>query len=255
MQNCSCIGSVIRVPERMPRKSPAYVIIADEMRTWIERGDYAPGDKLPNERQLVEEFGVARMTVRHALDILQMEALIDRRRGRTGGTFVKGVPPTVELTRLEGLMIQLRQRGLSVYSKVLSATMMEATVRISQSLHLPPHAPVLNIVRLRSVDTTPLLIENSYYPADLVPGMLEEDLTGSMYELMQKRWDMAPTRKWEIISPGIPSQSEQTHLNIPRNVPIMRIQRVAQSRDGSYVEYSDDAVRSDIAKIKVVTEE
>ncbi|WIM72004.1 GntR family transcriptional regulator [Corynebacterium suedekumii] len=79
----------------------AYLVIADELRARIERGDLTAGDKLPAERELVEEFHVARMTVRHALDILQLEGLIDRRRGRTGGTFVRSVPPVVELTRIE----------------------------------------------------------------------------------------------------------------------------------------------------------
>lgn len=40
----------------------------------------------------MKEFGVARMTIRHALDILQMEGLIERRRGRTGGTFIRSLP-------------------------------------------------------------------------------------------------------------------------------------------------------------------
>lgn len=71
-----------------PRKQPAYLRIADEVRSWIESGQYAPGARLPHERAMVEQFGVARMTVRHALEILENEGLIDRRRGRTGGTFV-----------------------------------------------------------------------------------------------------------------------------------------------------------------------
>lgn len=74
------------------RRPPAYLAIADDLRGRIERHDLSDGGRLPTERELVKEFGVARMTIRHALDILQMEGLIERRRGRTGGTFIRSLP-------------------------------------------------------------------------------------------------------------------------------------------------------------------
>ena len=68
------------------RKRPAYLLISDALRDKIERNELEPGQRFPTERELVREFQVARMTVRHALDILEVEGLIDRRRGRSGGT-------------------------------------------------------------------------------------------------------------------------------------------------------------------------
>ena len=70
-------------------------MIADSLRSKIESGELQPGDRFPTERELVQKYNVARMTVRHALDIVQIEGLIDRKRGRTGGTFVRATPPTL----------------------------------------------------------------------------------------------------------------------------------------------------------------
>lgn len=81
------------------RKRPAYLLISDALRDKIERNELEPGQRFPTERELVREFHVARMTVRHALDILEDEGLIDRRRGRSGGTYVRTVPPTLSLTK------------------------------------------------------------------------------------------------------------------------------------------------------------
>ncbi|NLB48216.1 MAG: GntR family transcriptional regulator, partial [Microbacteriaceae bacterium] len=114
--------------------SPAYLAIADDLRGRIERRELSGGDKLPTERELVDEFGVARMTVRHALDILQMEGLIERRRGRTGGTFIRSTPTAVELPRMQGLMPRLRAHGLDVCSEILDSELLCASTAVAQAL-------------------------------------------------------------------------------------------------------------------------
>ncbi|MBX8996680.1 GntR family transcriptional regulator [Corynebacterium testudinoris] len=238
----------------LSRRPPAYVMIADQLRGRIERGQLLPGDRLPAERELVDEFGVARMTVRHALDILQLEGLIDRRRGRTGGTFVRGIPPVLDLTRIEGLMPQLRERGLTVTSVVLEKTLESATPAVANYLDLDVGEPVFRVSRLRSVDGTPMFIEISFFPAALVPGMLDEDLSESLYELLRSKWDLYPARKSETITPGIASGWEQDKLRISRNLPLLRISRVAETADGAKIEYSEDALRSDITQIRVITD-
>lgn len=245
---------MIFVSGQNPRKSPAYVIIADEVRSWIENGEYAPGERLPNERELVERFGVARMTVRHALDILQMEGCIDRKRGRTGGTFVRAVPPTVELTRVHGIFPQLEAMGHEVKTIVTSQQTMQATARISRALNLEPEAAVYNVVRVRTVDGVPLIVQNSYYPVGLVPGLEEYKLDGDVHKLLDDKWGKAPVRKAETIIPSIASEWEQQQLGISRNLPVLNITRVSETKDGEFVEYSEDVLRSDTVRIKVITD-
>lgn len=236
------------------RRHPAYLAIADDLRSRIERRELTAGDRLPTERELVEEFGVARMTIRHALDVLQLEGLIDRRRGRTGGTFVRSIPPVVELTRMEGFIPQLRERNLDVESRVLHSELIQAPAPISQALELDGDRKVFQVVRLRLVDNTPLLIQNAYFPERLVPGLLQEDLGGSLYDLLQQRWGIHPARKRETITPGVASGWEQEALGITRSLPLLRLMRVTQNDRGEYIEYSEDVLRSDIANIQVVTD-
>lgn len=193
------------------------------------------------------------MTVRHALDVLQLEGLIDRRRGRTGGTFVRSVPPVLELTHMEGFMPQLRERNLTVDSEVLEATTVAASAKISQALKLDHEEPVVQITRLRRVERTPLLIENSFFPAGMVPGILDEDLSQSLYQLLRTKWDLGPVRKLETITPGVASGWEQEVLGVSRNLPLLRLCRTAQTRDGDHIEYSEDVLRPDIAQLQVIT--
>ncbi len=237
------------------RRPPAYLAIADDLRGRIERHDLSDGDRLPTERELVKEFGVARMTIRHALDILQMEGLIERRRGRTGGTFIRSLPPVVELTCMEGIIPQLRAHGLEVDSEVLESGLVPAGPVVAEALGLLVGEKVVQLVRLRSARDTPLIVETTYFPAALVPGMLDHDLSGSLYELLDATWDLRPVAKTETLVPGVASSWEQNVLGVTRSLPLLRICRTATTRDGVPVEYSEDVLRSDIAHIRVVTDQ
>lgn len=242
-------------PRKPPKKKqPAYLEIADLLKAQIDKGVLKPGDRLPTERELVEDFGVARMTVRHALDILQLEGLIDRKRGRTGGTFVRVIPPLVELTRMEGFSPQLRARGQQVESRILSAEVREAKKDVAKALQLNAGDKVYNIVRLRRVENIPLLIENSWFPHDLLTGLLDHDLSNSLYELLGT-YERRPVRKRETVSPSVANSKEQELLKISRSLPLLRIQRIAEDAGGTPVEYSEDTLRSDIARVLVVTDE
>ncbi|MGW2206341.1 GntR family transcriptional regulator [Streptomyces sp. NPDC001774] len=73
----------------------AYAQVADDLRNQIAHGMLKAGQRLEGNAKLAERYGVAAMTVRHALDILRDEGLIVSQQGR--GTFVASDPPTVEV--------------------------------------------------------------------------------------------------------------------------------------------------------------
>ena len=64
-------------------------MIADQIRTLVRSGRLGPGDRLPSERDLCQQFGVSRVTVRDALRLLEGAGLIDTRVGARGGAFVR----------------------------------------------------------------------------------------------------------------------------------------------------------------------
>ncbi|GAB7041075.1 MULTISPECIES: NUDIX domain-containing protein [Catenuloplanes] len=78
------------------RRGAAYQRLAGILRDRIACGSLPPGRRVPSEKDLHDEFGLARETVRRALAILRQEGLIEVRHGH--GTFVVDAPPTAELT-------------------------------------------------------------------------------------------------------------------------------------------------------------
>ncbi len=67
------------------------VRVADEIKTWVVERDLQQGDKLPNETEMIAQFGVSKGTVREAMRILEAQGLIVTRTGPGGGSFVDKV--------------------------------------------------------------------------------------------------------------------------------------------------------------------
>lgn len=62
--------------------------VAEHLRDLIHRGEVGPGDRLPPEREFAEQLGVARISLREAIKVLQVDGYVEVRRGPRGGTFV-----------------------------------------------------------------------------------------------------------------------------------------------------------------------
>lgn len=246
-------STIVRVYS-LERQTHLYLHIADELRSRITNGDLKPGDVLPSERTLSESFNASRITLRRALDILEAEDLLERRRGRGGGTYIKSTPPTVELNRIEGFLPQLRERGRIVKSQVLDTDLQSARPEIAEILGLEQHAQVFRIVRLRRVSGVPMLIEDSFFPVPVAPDLLSQDLTGSLYELLSKRYCAKPSHKREKITPALPTAWEQKKLQLRSDQPILRIKRTTYSKDDTPIEHSLDVLRCDLAQVEVFTD-
>src|SRR5215469_13170744 len=92
------VGRLVRAPKTSE-------LIAAQLRRQIVRGAVKPGEKLPPETRLMEQFGVSRPTIREAFRILETERLITVRPGSRGGAQVVAPDPTVA-ARYVGLLLQ-----------------------------------------------------------------------------------------------------------------------------------------------------
>ena len=116
-------------------KLPLYQQLYEMLRGNITRGEWKPGDLIPAESELIEQYGVSRITVRQVLDMLVQEGLIYRQRGR--GSFV--AHPTVEqvLQRLVSFTDDMRQRGFAPSTRTLfSSGLLPAPEDIARQLQV-----------------------------------------------------------------------------------------------------------------------
>jgi GntR family transcriptional regulator len=223
---------------------PAHAQIEASLASAI--GRFAPGTRLPAERELAGSLRVSRMTVRHALASLESRGLVARRVGRGGGTFV--AEPKLELAGLAGLSDQLRARGLVAGARVLSAREEAVGPEVLGG------GPVYEIVRVRLANDSPVALERTWFAADAFPGLLECPLEGSLYDLMRGRYEDRPVRVTERLEPALADDDEAAALEVQPGAPLMRVERVGQAASGRPVELSLDLFRGDRVRVVWATE-
>jgi GntR family transcriptional regulator len=228
----------------------AYVQIEEELAERIRAGMLRPGDRIPPERELAEQMQVSRMTVRQALGRLADRGLLMRQRGR--GTFVSEPKLVQSLSRLSGFHDQMISQGILPTSRLLSGDQILASAAVANVLGLRIAEPLYKVIRLRLGGGVPLALETSYFPARLMPGLLEQDLErNSIYRLME-RYDARPVRAIQSLEPVTAREQEAAALEIPAESPVMLVERTSWDAHDRAVEYARDIYRGD--RSRFVTE-
>lgn len=224
---------------------PMYVQIAASLRSAIQSGTLPPGSLLPSEKQLCDTFGVSRMTLRQAYDLLDREELVRSQRGR--GTQV--LPPRMrkEQQQMRSFTEEIRSRGGTPRSKIVRFEAVDPSPASRQSLQLPNGQRVHRIERIRYNGTTPLAIERVEIPCFLCPELAKFDLLGhSLYEILEREFKLRLDHCIETISASIPNREERELLELPKGVAILRIERKTLTVNETPAELAVTTYRGDM---------
>src|SRR3954447_21580778 len=180
------MGDVI-APDRSRPVVHKHVQVREYVRGLIQGAE--PGSPAPSERELVQHFGVARMTVRQALDALVAEGLLERVPGR--GTFVARARLDTQV-RLSSFTEEMGRRGLKPDARTLLARLESAGPGVARALEISEGDRVVHWQRLRLADGTPMCVEDASLADSIVPKFLDAPLPASLYAELQRR-DLLPT--------------------------------------------------------------
>nr|BFE58006.1 GntR family transcriptional regulator [Dactylosporangium thailandense] len=230
---------------------PVHAQIEQWLAGVIGRGQLVPGDRLPREEDLAARLGVSRMTLRQALASLEALGTVVRKAGRSGGTFVSEPRIECDLTGLAGFTEQMRRANVRAGARMVSAATVPAGAAVAAALGVRPNAPVHEIVRVRTARRAPLALERSYFPVQPFPDLLEQRLTGSLYELLRRRYGQHPHTARESLEPVIAGPQEARLLGVAAQSPLMRIERTVHTAAGLAVEHATDLFRPDRVRISL----
>jgi GntR family transcriptional regulator len=233
-----------------------YKQIADHLREAISRGRLKEGDQLPSEAQLIGHYGVARMTIRSALRLLEAEGLINAEHGR--GVYVRARPPVRRLAS-DRFAQRHRKEGKAAFiaeSEQVAATPAVDMIKVTETR---PPAEVADrlkvddddrvVVRSRRylLDGRPVETAISYIPADLARGTPITDPNpgpGGIYARLEEQGHTLE-RFTEEVSARMPTPEEVRLLALPPGVPVFRLVRTAYDIDGRAVEVCDTIMAAD----------
>lgn len=193
----------------------------------------APGERLPAERALAEQWGVARMTVRTAIAALAREGLVRTVHG-SGSTRV--APPVSLQVRLGSFAAAVESQGLRPGTRLLGLGV-DPDPPAGAVEHLGDAGmPALLVRRLRLGDDLPLALEEAWLPRRLVPDLDEAAAAGSLYAHLAVH-DLLPDAGEETVRADLPDAEEVRLLDISASRPVLRLTRRATVR-GTAVEYA-----------------
>jgi GntR family transcriptional regulator len=223
---------------------PLYHQLCEILTSKLLAGEFKPHEAIPTERELIEQYGVSRITVRRALEELEEKGFIKRIQGR--GTFVQ--PPRVErtLARLSSFSEELRARGMVPETRLLTFQRAPAPAHIAQALQLPEGSPIWHIERLRLANGEIIALNISYIRLPSFIELTEEELRQevSLWTLLERKGIHMSEADKTI--EAIAAEPEHARLlKVRKSAPLLRVEGVAYASDGTPIEYSIIVARSD----------
>jgi len=232
---------------------PAYLQIADDLRQQILDGGLRAGDQLPTANELMDDYGVSRMVIRNAIDVLRHEGLVRTQRG--SGTYVRAQKPIRK--RVVGDLYAKRPTGSPFAASAQAAgrsadweyqtRSTRATKAVAERLKIQPGDEVIRTQYRYFADDEPTMLATSYEPLAITRGTDIEQPEAGRITGVVPRFDSIGihiTHVAEDVFARSPRPHESDRLEVPLGVPVMAVERTYYAGDLP-VETADFTVPAD----------
>ena len=220
------------------KTNPIHMQIADLLREKIYSKAWPPSTRIPSENDLVKMFGVSRGTVRKALKALVDEGLLVQRHGK--GTFVAEPGIThASGDRPLSFAESLRQQGKDFKTQVLEKRVTMPPIEVAAGLGLEPGDPSLFVRRLRTVEGSPVLCQESWSNLRACPGLADVDFTTtSMFDAVQDCSGRRIARSHMRYTARIAGKEHASLLGCDEAAAVLVLEQNICLEDGTFIEWS-----------------
>jgi GntR family transcriptional regulator len=209
-----------------------------------QNGSFPPDTRISGEEELASTYEVSRMTARQAITELVNEGVLYRRAGK--GTFVSRPKIERKLARLTGYFEEMTSRGLHPGSRILGESLVQAGRKLASTLEIAPDEMVIQIFRLRLADGEPMALQTVHIPHGRCPNLVNDDLTrSSLYQLLEQKYGLKLGHAQEKIAATNASRQQAGLLAVPKDAPLLQIERLTFLDSGVPIEFVESFYRAD----------
>jgi len=229
-------GSVSRNDPR-----PLYKQVKDRLLEGLADGSLPPAAKLASERELVERYGVSRITIRQAMRELVSEGHLRSHPGKGFYATGRASQPAFELELLRSFTATAEQHGWRPGSRLLHGRLEPAGENVAAALQLPAATAVVSLRRLRLIDGHPVAITEDWIAAEKVPEILALDWRGqnrSLYDELRNRFHLYPARGETVLSARLAELDESALLELEPPAALLTVEQVAYATDGQPINFT-----------------
>jgi GntR family transcriptional regulator len=230
---------------------PLYHQLANHLREQINSGQIKPGEALPTEDRLCEQYSVSRITVRRAMDDLIAEKKVERRRGV--GTFVCDTNQAARSVSLVGSLYEALDYPKDISIEVIGRDLVQPSTRIAKLLKLPLDEDVTSLSVISYVHRTPFALTRFYLPP-MIANLLDETQLGKgqpVARLVEAIINEPVTRAEQIVEPASATSHLSKQLGIAEGTALLHVLRTYFSRSNQPVEVASVYYHPDQYSLKV----
>ena len=225
-------------------RTQLYFQLYDILNRDIKTGKYKPGELLPTESDLIHKYGISRVTVRKAMDMLTNEGLIVKRRGY--GTYVQNPKLEQTLSQVLHFSNEMEKRGYRSTTTMLANEAVLANKTIAEALHLNEGDKLIHVNRLRCANDIPHCVESAYLIHDFCPAVLGQDFSKASLRLfLNEQCGIAWSHAHQKIFAIIANAQLAGYLDIKKGDPLIYIERVSYDQHNRAGEYLQAYYRGD----------
>lgn len=227
---------------------PLYYQVATDIKSKIEEGKLIPGEKLPTENKLSDEYQVSRVTVRNALNALVESDVVEHQENK--GYYVKKLGKSFATpNKGHSLHRYLEEQGFKTYSKILSMQVISCEGRMKKIFNLEDGDTLIKFNRVRYVENQPFALETNYLPFKIFEGIdfsaVEE---GSLVKVMEDQFHVQIAYSTQKLKPKFPTQEEKQILELTSNGPLLYIRSKLVDTQEELLKYGEVLFRTDVVE-------
>lgn len=204
------------------RSPPRYAAIKQSICDAVRDGHLKPGDRVPSESELVEQFDVSRMTANRALRELQAAGVLVRRAG--SGSFIAEPKPIGQMIEIRNIAEEIRERGHVYRARVVQNDEIRANAEMAALLEVPVGTKLFHSIIVHHEAEFPIQLEERFVLASAAPGYGKMDFTQTTPNEYLTR--TAPLERVEHrVRAELPDAQTHSMLGLSYGEPVLRMTR------------------------------
>lgn len=214
---------------------PLYKQVANKIKEDITSANLSNEGMIPSESKLVERYEVSRVTVRHAIKLLEEEDILYSVQG--SGTYIKDKKIEYDILKVQSFTAEMTERNTNFTNIILDFQLTDPSPIIQKKLDLPNGEKIFYVKRLRQINEEPYIVEESYLPAKFFPELSVNIMEKSLYEHIKQKGYEIDEKQSEII-PTMPTEEVKHLLQLDKDIPILLMENQCMFPENLKFEYT-----------------
>jgi GntR family transcriptional regulator len=206
-------------------KVPKYYALKNYILEMIDREEYAIEQAIPSERTLIEQFGISRITIRRAIDVLVNEGYLYRLQGK--GTYVKGDKVKQDLFMITSCTQDIINHGMTPSRKVIQSHVGACRADTARILQIGSEEQVFTLERVYYANFEPLNCTLTILPYKYFPGIEKSDFAKeSLYDVLEKKYGVRISKATRSLEARLALEDMAQKLDLHAGAPLLLFEAV-----------------------------